>query len=153
MTAEEAEAVHTAAVAFGATHLYSWRLMATSRQEVQTGVTEAADLSDLRRIVIEDFLGDAGRSRLDIEGDEFLYIDAVDDDHVDQEIDLREHGEPFSWMARELVKELAKAPANLNPHLDEWIAKAQRLLENDDAGKAGGEPAQGHAEGQTAASV
>lgn len=45
----------------------------------------------------------------DIEGDEIAYLREDGDERADEfEVDLREAGEPYSWVAVELVKELAK---------------------------------------------
>lgn len=49
----------------------------------------------------------------DIEGDAIAYIDYIDGKAVDDgpvSVDLPEPGEPFSWAACDLVKQIAKQP-------------------------------------------
>lgn len=66
-----------------------------------------------------------------IEGDEIGYLREADDYESDEhEVDLRKDGEPFSWFACEIVKELAALNAHRLAHPEEIIAdKAIALME------------------------
>lgn len=67
----------------------------------------------------------------DVEGDEIGYLREADDYESDEhEIDLRKEGEPFSWFASEIVKELAALNAHRLAHPEQIIAdKAIALME------------------------
>ena len=120
---DRAEAVHTAALALGVLKTYDVRVMVTKREEIVSEEYEAVDEADLEQQLRTDLMD------MEREGDEIAYVEyPVGSANDEVEIDLRDNGEPFSWDACVLVKELAKAPMNLNPHLDEWIDRARKLL-------------------------
>lgn len=107
MADERAEAVHAAAEAFDLTNEYSVRVMATVREEVYSNTHTGVDVDDIVRQLREihfKYEYDA------VEGDEIAFIIEENelgtaDDEV--EADLRWQGEPYSWDACILVKEMA----------------------------------------------
>jgi len=134
-----ADAVNRMSAALGLAKEFECRLMVTARTCAWEGNVEAMDMESCAREVQEMLEnGEISNGDDGIEGDEILYIRERgergeinwDEDEID--IDLRSKNEPFSWLACELVKELAKAPMNLNGHLDLWIEKARKPLEKHD---------------------
>lgn len=106
------QAVRAAAKALELTKSFSCRLMVTARTEAWDGDIEAIDESDAARQVID--MIDTGEIRNGddgIEGDEILFVisNEADEPSDEIEIDLRVQGQPFSWMACDIVKELATA--------------------------------------------
>ena len=75
---------------------------------------------------VKEQLLELRRQLTDNEGDEIAYITTGNGDEFQEiDFDMREDGEPFSWHAVDLVKNLAKAEPG---DLAEWIVKARELL-------------------------
>ncbi len=124
MTKEEA--VHVAAVALGVTTSYDVRVMITKREEIISQTYEAADIDDLERMLVRD-IQDEER-----EGDEIAYVALLNDEgwstDEDFEIDLRSAGEPFSWTAVDIVKDLAKLNDRKHELPDDVLELVERAV-------------------------
>lgn len=134
MTDEE-KAVETAAQALGLMKTYQYRVAFTTRtyaneQIEATSVTAA--IAKLREMNISDDYGHYNDSG--VEGDELITLLDEDGDEL-AELDMRSPGEPFSWTACELVKELAKDDGFKSERdaviaLRMWVAKAKEACAN-----------------------
>lgn len=96
---------------------YTLRLMATYRipsmLDVEADSDEAA-IEMAKTANLAAFTMDTSYAARDseVEGDEIVFIDTIEDDASitleDMEIDRRAEGEPFSWEAVALVKQIAR---------------------------------------------
>lgn len=124
MTAEEAHAVQVASKALELPLLhYNVSLAVTTRMYCRYQV-EAVDLDHCRQLVEQVDWSEVGRSGwaggdwhldhedIQIEGDEIAYIEDADEidalDRIDEEVDLRGEGAPYSWDAARFVMRLAR---------------------------------------------
>ncbi|MES0071890.1 hypothetical protein [Mesorhizobium sp. M0058] len=76
-----------------------------------------------------------------IDGDEIGYLSQADDRDGDEtEIDMRTEGEPYSWIACEIVKSLAKvfgvpqSDDSVNNEINRLISEAQRACATEPTG-------------------
>jgi hypothetical protein len=128
---------HAAAVAVASEALdlpmqeFHVRICSTARVEYNCNI-EAVDMDHAKQLALllnphpkeyELMVG------YDIEGDEIAYITPEDDEtySIEEVVDLKEEGEPFSWEACELVKELAKVETWTSDTLQEFVHKAREL--------------------------
>jgi hypothetical protein len=134
----EAEAVHVAIDALGLEQeTFEFRLSVTRRDHHKFDVdalTFEDAVAKVKAMDIEDFrwaFGDDG-----FEGDEIIYWDGEPEDgQCEVEIDKRKDGEPFSWVACEIVKELAKLASEKDSiralEADELIERAVAACAKD----------------------
>lgn len=94
---------------------YTVRLAASARvfneETIMASSIEEA-IAKVRQINLEEYRWGYRYDHEDgIDGDQIAYVkESDDDDLVDEvEVDLRDEGEPFSWEACDIVKDLAKA--------------------------------------------
>lgn len=127
---------HAAAVAVASDALdlpmeeFHVRICSTARVEYECNI-EAVDMDHAKQLVMlirprsKEYALMEGYG---IEGDEIAYVSHADDIGADEEqIDIKEEGEPFSWDACELVKELAAVETATITTFVEFVHKARDL--------------------------
>jgi hypothetical protein len=108
MTREKA--IAEAAKAIGVTKTWYARYKVTTRDEIDDEI-EAPDLDTAIRLMFQLAREDLYRRNGDqgIEGDEICFLTEESERMEEIEFDCREQGEPFSWDAVRIVKQLAVA--------------------------------------------
>ena len=91
-------------------YTYNVRLWVTTRAYHEIEV-DAADDEQAFNLVQQIRMADYGWAfgENGIDGDEMAMITGNDDGELEIEVDLRAKGEPYSWVACEIVKQLAVA--------------------------------------------
>lgn len=123
---------------------YRLRIRATARVENEDTVT-AATLEEATAkaaaVDLDDYRwGYRYNSDDGVEGDELIYLTEVGNDTDDEiEVDRRREGDPFSWTACDIVKDLAKLyTRTLESSVDDvrsLIARAHDACTKSEAGE------------------
>lgn len=128
---------HAAAVAVASEALdlpmqqFNVRVYATTRMHAHTSL-EAIDMDHAKQLVMlidPDRLDYELEDQPGVDGDEVAFVELDDGNYDEEQVDIKLDGEPYSWDACELVKELAKVePAfTTQEKFNEFIEKAREL--------------------------